>query len=90
MRMALNKSFCNNDEEAYEMARAVKESAKKKVGGRFNLSDYFWLFKVLDLQGLGKRLKQVHESSDARLESILRVHEQDRIKSNRRDAPKIY
>lgn len=86
MRMALSKSFCNNDEEAYEVARVVKEAAK--VAGRFNLSDYFWLFKVLDLQGIGKRLRQVHERSDAKLERILREHEQERIKSNGKVAPK--
>ncbi|XP_028777564.1 3,9-dihydroxypterocarpan 6A-monooxygenase-like [Neltuma alba] len=85
MRMALNKSFCTNDEEAYEVAQAVKESAR--VSGRLNLSDYFWLFKFLDLQGIGKKLKEVHERSDARLESILREHERARIKSNRKDAP---
>ncbi|XP_028777562.1 cytochrome P450 93A2-like [Neltuma alba] len=86
MRMALNKSLCNNDEEAHEVVQALKESAK--VSGRLYLSDYLWLFKFLDPQGVWKKLREVRERSDARFESILREHEQERIKSNKKDAPK--
>nr|XP_043636479.1 cytochrome P450 93A2-like [Erigeron canadensis] len=46
--------------------------------GNFDLADYIWFFKVLDLQGFGKKLKDVHERFDALIEKIMKEHEDAR------------
>ncbi|KAD4584620.1 hypothetical protein E3N88_22221 [Mikania micrantha] len=44
--------------------------------GSFNLSDNIWLFKNLDLQGYGKRVKDFHRRFDALIEKIIKEHEE--------------
>ncbi|KAG5252813.1 cytochrome P450 [Salix suchowensis] len=49
----------NNDDEADGARNLVHEVAE--LTGKFNLSDFIWFCKNLDLQGFGKKLKEVHE-----------------------------
>lgn len=72
VRMAFSKSFFDAEtkDEALELARRVKDSAK--LCGRFHLADYFRVFQKLDVQGFGKRLKEVREKSDSVYEAIIR------------------
>lgn len=86
MRMAIGKSCFNNDDEAHKVTEGLKESAM--LSGRFNLADYFWFCKGLDLQGIGKKLKEVHDKFDTMMECIIRDHEEERKKLTRKDAPK--
>ncbi|KAD4584626.1 hypothetical protein E3N88_22227 [Mikania micrantha] len=44
--------------------------------GAFNLSDNIWLFKKLDLQWFGKRVKDIHRRFDALIEKIIKEHEE--------------
>ncbi|KAD4584617.1 hypothetical protein E3N88_22218 [Mikania micrantha] len=44
--------------------------------GSFNLSDNIWLFKNLDLQWFGKRVKDIHRRFDALIEKIIKEHEE--------------
>jgi len=86
MRMAIGKSCFDIDEGGNKVTEWVKESSK--VSGKFNLADYFWFCRGLDLQGIGKRMKEVREMFDTIIESIIREHEEARKKSTKRDAPK--
>lgn len=86
MRMAIGKSCFRNDDEAHKVTERIKESSK--VSGMFNLEDYFWFCRGLDLQGIGKKLKVVHERFDTMMECIIREHEEARNKSTEKDAPK--
>ncbi|TKY53284.1 3,9-dihydroxypterocarpan 6A-monooxygenase [Spatholobus suberectus] len=85
-RMAIGKSCFNSDDEAHKVTERVKESSK--LSGMFNLADYFWFCRRLDLQGIGKKLKEVRERFDTMMESIIREHEDARNKSTTKDAPK--
>nr|XP_043629286.1 cytochrome P450 93A2-like [Erigeron canadensis] len=49
-----------------------------QAAGNFNLSEYIWLFKSLDLQGLGKKVKMHHERFDVMIEKIIKEHEEAR------------
>ncbi|KAJ6304127.1 hypothetical protein OIU77_017914 [Salix suchowensis] len=49
----------DNDDEADGARNLVHEVAE--LTGKFNLSDFIWFCKNLDLQGFGKKLKEVHE-----------------------------
>ncbi|XP_020236279.1 3,9-dihydroxypterocarpan 6A-monooxygenase [Cajanus cajan] len=80
MRMAVSKSCLNTDDEAHKVVERVKECAV--LSGRFNLADYFWFCKGLDLQGIGKRLKEVRGRFDTMMEIIIREHEDSRDKSS--------
>lgn len=86
MRMAIGKSCFNVDDEAQKVTERVKESSK--VSGMFNLADYFWFCRGLDLQGIGKRMKEVRERFDTMIESIIREHEDARNRSTQKDPPK--
>ena len=83
MRMAISKSCFNSDDEAHKVTDRVKESAM--LSGMFNLQDYFWFCKGLDLQGIGKKLKEVRDKFDTMIEGIIREHEEARSKSTRKD-----
>ncbi|KAK8472144.1 hypothetical protein PHAVU_002G126200 [Phaseolus vulgaris] len=86
MRMAIGKSCFNIDGEAHKVTERVKECSK--VSGMFNLADYFWFCRELDLQGIGKRMKEARERFDTIIESIIREHEEARNKFTKKDAPK--
>lgn len=86
MRMAIGKSCFNSDDEAHKVTERVRESAM--LSGKFNLADYFWFCKRLDLQGMGKRLKQVRDRFDTIMESIIQEHEEARSKSTKKDVAK--
>ncbi|CAJ1967485.1 unnamed protein product [Sphenostylis stenocarpa] len=81
----INEKAVSKD-EAHKVTERVKDSAK--VSGMFNLADYFWFCRGLDLQGIGKRMKEVRERFDIMMESIIQEHEDARNKSTRKDAPK--
>ncbi|KAK7269804.1 hypothetical protein RIF29_22546 [Crotalaria pallida] len=78
MRMAISKSCFVNTDEAHTVTERVKESAE--LSGKFNLADYFWFCKRFDLQGIGKKLKEVRDRFDSMIESIIQEHEDARKK----------
>jgi hypothetical protein len=51
-----------------------------ELTGKFNLSDFIWFCKNLDLQGFGKRLKEVRKRFDTMTERIIMEHEEARKK----------
>ncbi|XP_048142070.1 cytochrome P450 93A3-like [Rhodamnia argentea] len=75
-RMTMNTRCSDNDDEASEVRKMVQETAE--LTGKFNLSDYIWFCKNLDLQGFGKRLKEVRDRFDAMTDRIIKEHEEAR------------
>lgn len=64
-RMAASTTS-SNTEEARELVKQVAE-----LIGAFNLADYIGLCRYLDLQGLNKRIENVHQRFDALMERII-------------------
>ncbi|XP_029118138.2 cytochrome P450 93G1-like [Elaeis guineensis] len=62
-------------EEARELVKQVAE-----LVGAFNIADYIGFCKNLDLQGLEKRVREVHRRFDALMERIIRGKEEKRRK----------
>ncbi|PNY02500.1 cytochrome p450 93a1-like protein, partial [Trifolium pratense] len=86
MKMSIGKSCFKEDDEAHKVTERVRESAM--VSGMFNLADYFWFCKRLDIQGIEKRLKDVHDRFDNMMENIIKEHEEGRSKLERKDGAK--
>ena len=79
-RMAMSQtSCCEGDEEAEEVAKLVADTAE--LIGKFNVSDFVWFLKGLDLQGFNKRLKEIRVRFDALLDSVINEHREERRKS---------
>ncbi|XP_016479430.1 cytochrome P450 93A3-like [Nicotiana tabacum] len=79
-RMLMSERCSEDEEEAGSMRKLVQEIAE--LTGKFNLSDYIWFCKNLDLQGFGKRTKDVHRRFDEMMERIINEHQETRRKTN--------
>ncbi|KAK8965245.1 Cytochrome P450 93A2 [Platanthera guangdongensis] len=75
-RMAVSRRCSGTDGEAEEARRLVMETTE--LLGKFNLSDYVWFCKNLDLQGYAKRLKDLHKRFDGLIERIMNDKEENR------------
>ena len=75
-RMIMSQRCAENDDQVDEIRKVVNESTE--VLGRFNLSDYVWFFKSLDLQGIWKKSKEIHEKFDQIMERIIKEREEAR------------
>ncbi|XP_068339112.1 (2S)-flavanone 2-hydroxylase-like [Pyrus communis] len=64
------------DEEARLVVREVT-----RIFGEFNLSDFVWFCKKLDLQGFGKRIEDTHRRFDALVEKVISEREELRKKN---------
>ncbi|CAN0879733.1 Cytochrome P450 93A3 [Linum grandiflorum] len=76
-RMAMG-ARCSGDGggEAEEVREVIRETAE--LTGKFNLADFVWFCKGLDLQGFGKRMKAVRGKFDSMMERIINEHEEER------------
>ncbi|KAI5396715.1 hypothetical protein KIW84_062804 [Lathyrus oleraceus] len=77
-RMAMRKICCENDINVEEIRKMVRDVSE--LGGKFNVSDYIWFCKNLDLQGMNKRLKGIMERFDRMMEKVIREHQDERKK----------
>ncbi|KAK9127162.1 hypothetical protein Syun_015959 [Stephania yunnanensis] len=77
-RMTLSIRYSGKDDQARvarDLAREVTE-----IFGAFNLSDYIWFLKNIDVQGLLKRSKVTRSEFDDLLEKILKERQEIRMK----------
>ncbi|MED6176847.1 hypothetical protein PIB30_092232 [Stylosanthes scabra] len=77
-RMTMSVTCCedgdnSNSDDAEAMRKMVKDTAE--LAGKFNVSDFIWLFKNWDLQGMNKRLKEILERFDSMIKRIIKEHE---------------
>ncbi|XP_008813456.2 cytochrome P450 93G1-like [Phoenix dactylifera] len=75
-RMAASTTSSGAGGETKEARELVKQVAE--LVGAFNIADYIGFCKNLDLQGLGKRVREVHRRFDALMERIIRGKEEKR------------
>jgi cytochrome P450 len=75
-RMLMSQTCSGSDDEADEVKKLVKDVAE--LTGKFNLADYVWFCRNLDLQGMGKSLKKVRDKFDVLMEKIIKDHEETR------------
>ncbi|KAI3760586.1 hypothetical protein L1987_50983 [Smallanthus sonchifolius] len=73
-RMFMSKRCSEEEGEAEDIIKIIADSAK--IIGEFNITDHIWFCKNLDLQGFGKRSKDIHRRYDALVERITREHEE--------------
>nr|ACB56919.1 flavone synthase II [Pilosella officinarum] len=81
MMMSIRCSGTNS--EADEAKNLVREVTT--IFGQFNVSDFIWFCKNLDLQGFKKRYEDTHRRYDALLEKIISEREEKRRKGGKRD-----
>ncbi|GJS26353.1 cytochrome P450 93A3-like protein [Tanacetum coccineum] len=82
-RMVWNKRCTDKEGEADEFGRVIAELTE--IGGSFNLSDYVWLLKTLDVQGLGRKAKDAQSRFDAVVERIVKEHDERRRHNENRE-----
>ncbi|PON58146.1 Cytochrome P450, E-class, group I [Parasponia andersonii] len=75
-RMIMSKRCVHTDDEADEITELVNGSAE--LVGTFNVSDFIWFCKNLDLQGLMKKAKGIHDRFDQMVENIIKEHRAER------------
>ncbi|KAF3442610.1 hypothetical protein FNV43_RR16526 [Rhamnella rubrinervis] len=80
-RMCMSRKCCEDESEADRVRRLVKETTE--LIGQFNLSDCIGFCKNMDLQGFGKRIKEVRENFDTMVERIMEEHEEARKKDDK-------
>lgn len=76
----ISKMMLGEAEEARDVVRDVTE-----IFGEFNVSDFIWLFKKLDLQGFGKRIEDLFMRFDTLVERIITKREEMRKNKGRKE-----
>ncbi|PWA34102.1 cytochrome P450 93A3 [Artemisia annua] len=73
-RMILRKR-CTDDvgKEEGDISKLIADTSAGV--GNFNISDYIWLFKILDLQGSGKKVIDIRARFDVIFDKIIEEHE---------------
>lgn len=77
-RMIMSQRCSGDENEAEVVRKLIQETVD--LTGKFNLSDYIWFCKNLDLQGFGKRLKETRGRFDEMMEKIIDEHQNERRK----------
>ncbi|XP_073152308.1 cytochrome P450 93A3-like [Henckelia pumila] len=75
-RMMMSQTCSGDESAAGEARKLIRETAE--LVGKVNVSDYIWFCKNLDLQGFGKRLKDVRDKFDEFMEKIIEEHQNAR------------
>ncbi|GLJ24860.1 hypothetical protein SUGI_0475450 [Cryptomeria japonica] len=82
-RMAMSTRCSGTDAQASECKKIVQEVIE--LTGKFNLGDYIFFCKNLDLQGYERQMKDVHRRFDNIMNQILEQHEQQAANDNDND-----
>ena len=77
-RMVMSRRCSENENEAADIKTIIHEIAE--LTGKFNVSDFIWFCKNLDLQGFKKRIRDVAERFDVMIEKIIEEHQETRTK----------
>ncbi|KAK7278850.1 hypothetical protein RJT34_23888 [Clitoria ternatea] len=76
-RMAMGGRSSGGGGDDVEHVRKMVEDASE-LAGKFNIADFVWFCKGLDLHGMNKRLGEIMESFDGMVERVIREHEEER------------
>lgn len=75
-QMIMSMRVCGDEKQAVEAGNIVRETAK--IVGEFNMSDFIWFLKNIDLNGFRKRFVDIHKRYDALAEKIVSEREESR------------
>ncbi|KAF9600112.1 hypothetical protein IFM89_003659 [Coptis chinensis] len=65
--------------QAKEIRSLVREATE--IVAQFNLSDFIWFLRNVDLQGVKKRAMNIHSRFDALLEKVMKDRQENRTKN---------
>nr|XP_007162282.1 hypothetical protein PHAVU_001G138900g [Phaseolus vulgaris]ESW34276.1 hypothetical protein PHAVU_001G138900g [Phaseolus vulgaris] len=77
-RMIMSQTCSEDDSEAEEVRKLVQDTVL--LIGKFNVSDFVCFFKNWDVQGFGKRLKEIRDRFDTMMERAIKEHQEERKK----------
>ena len=77
-KMIMRHRCSESEDDATEVKELMTEMMK--LIGSFNLSDFVWFCKNLDLQGFKKRVKEARARFDAIMERVMKAREEERRK----------
>ncbi|KAL6336897.1 hypothetical protein AAG906_036211 [Vitis piasezkii] len=77
-KMIMRHRCSDSEDDANEVKELMTEMMK--LIGSFNLSDFVWFCKNLDLQGFKKRVKEARARFDAIMERVMKAREEERRK----------
>ncbi|KAB2606829.1 licodione synthase-like [Pyrus ussuriensis x Pyrus communis] len=83
MMLGNSKGSSNADGRDEEARLVVREVTR--IFGEFNLSDFVWFCKKLDLQGFGKRIEDTHRRFDTLVEKVISEREELRKKNTKNE-----
>ncbi|XP_023730910.1 cytochrome P450 93A3 [Lactuca sativa] len=75
-RMLMSKRCSDEDDDAGDIKNIVTDIGELMF--TFNLSDHIWFLKNIDVQGIGKRSKEIRGRFDAMIEKIMEKREEAR------------
>ncbi|KAL4558113.1 hypothetical protein LXL04_036309 [Taraxacum kok-saghyz] len=75
-RMLISKRFSDEEYEAGDIKKIITDIAELMF--TFNLSDHIWFLQNVDIQGIGKRSKEIRGRVDSLTEKIIDKHEEAR------------
>ncbi|CAI9118944.1 OLC1v1020578C2 [Oldenlandia corymbosa var. corymbosa] len=81
-RMSMSKRCSEDENEAGDIKKLIQEISV--INGKFNVCDYVWFLKNLDLQGFKKRSRELRHKFDRLIEKIIEEHEAKRTKDEHR------
>lgn len=74
--MTMGKKSEGSKDEIGELRKVIREIGE--LLGSFNLGDIIGFMRPLDLQGYGKKNKDMHRKLDGMMEKVLKEHEEAR------------
>ncbi|XP_015969465.2 cytochrome P450 93A3-like [Arachis duranensis] len=80
-RMIMRQTSCGDGEIDEEVVRKLVADTAE-LTGKFNLSDFLWFLKDLDVQGFKKKLKEIRVRFDGLLDRAIEEHK-DESKKNK-------
>ncbi|KAL4558110.1 hypothetical protein LXL04_036306 [Taraxacum kok-saghyz] len=75
-RMLMGKRCSDDNDDAGDIKSIVTDIGELMF--TFNLSDHIWFLKNIDVQGIGKRSKEIRGRFDSLIEKIIDKHEEAR------------
>ncbi|XP_027365745.1 3,9-dihydroxypterocarpan 6A-monooxygenase-like [Abrus precatorius] len=76
-RMTMSRTCYDNDSDAADVRKMVVDTVE--LAGKFNVSDFVWFCRSLDLQGMKKRVEEIMERFDVMMERVIEEHQMERV-----------
>ncbi|KAJ1377815.1 Cytochrome P450 [Sesbania bispinosa] len=80
--MTMSRTCSENNSDVEDIRKMVTDTAE--LVGKFNVSDFIWFCKYLDLQGMNRRLKEIQDRFDPIMERVIKEHQEERMKRKER------